>query len=70
MRNSLFRKPAYREDGGLCPKEPSYLSYDSSVFYTKRKGIVVEFCKLFGAGILCSCSCPCNPGDTVPINLQ
>jgi len=31
---------------------------------------VVDFCKLFGAGILCFCICPCDPGDSVPINLQ
>ena len=31
---------------------------------------MADFCELFGAEILCSCICPCNPGHSVPINLQ
>ena len=27
-------------------------------------------CRLLGAGILCSCSCPCRPVHHVPVNLQ
>ena len=27
-------------------------------------------CKLLGAGILCSYSCPCRSGHSVPVNLQ
>ena len=27
-------------------------------------------CKLLGAGILCSCSCPCRSGHNAPINFQ
>ena len=30
---------------------------------------VAGCCKLLGAGILCSCSCPCRSGHDVPINL-
>ena len=27
-------------------------------------------CKLLGAGILCSCSCPCGSDHNVPVNFQ
>ena len=31
---------------------------------------MVSCCKLLGAGILCSRSCPCRSGHDVPVNLQ
>ena len=55
---------------GQHPKEPSNPCYKSGFFYTKRKGGVVDCCKLVGVGILCSCICLCGSGHGVPINLQ
>ena len=37
---------------------------------TKRGGGVAGCCKLLGAGILFSCSCPHSSGHNVPVNLQ
>ena len=54
----------------LCPKKPSFPSYESgcSLYQTGRG---VGCCKLFGVRILCSYnSPPCRFGDNVPINFQ
>ena len=53
-----------------CPKEPSCLSQNSGLFYTKKGEDVVVCCKLFGVRILCSCSCPGRSGCDVPLKLQ
>ena len=64
--------PCYKSEPSYpCYKsEPSYPCYKSGFFYTKRKGGVVDCCKLVGVGILCSCICLCGSGHGVPINLQ
>ena len=38
-------------------------------FIPERGGGVVSCCRLFGAEIFCSCSCPCRSGQDAPANL-
>ena len=39
-------------------------------FYTKRRGGMAAYCRLFGAGILCSCCCLERSGCNVPVNFH
>ena len=57
-----------------CPKESfTLVRIQSSLILKGAQGwrvVVAGFYKALGAGILCSCSCPCRSGHGVPINLQ
>ena len=66
---TLFRKPGDQEDGGLVSQR-TILPESGLLLILKGEGGVVSCCKLLGAGILCSCSCPCGSSHNVPINLQ
>ena len=61
-----------RRTGGLCPKKtPNSPTGLSKLLLKARWGRgVVGCCELLGAGILCSCSCPCRSGHNVPVNLN
>ena len=54
---------------GCTPQIPELPEgFQQSIFKGKvREG---RGCRLLGAGILCSCSCPRRSGHSVPVNLQ
>ena len=52
-----------------CPKEPSYVTVDFRLPYTKSRERV-GCCKLLAAGLLCSCTFPRRSGPNGPVNFQ